>query len=380
MSVSVLERPNSKLRWQIRYRDAQGRRRSRQFKLKKDADAWALRIGVELQEGTHVADRATTTVGEAGKLWLATAEAAGLERATIVAYEQHLRLHITPFAGSMLLTKLTVAVVRDFEDHLRQKGCSAAMRRKVLVSLGSVLADAQERLLVSRNVVRDRKRRRSASDRQERRAKLRVGVDIPVPSEIKAIVLTANGRWRPLFLVLIFCGLRSSELRGLRWPDVDFDRRELCIRQRADRWGTIGPLKTHSSERTVPMPPIVINALKEWKLQCPRSEFGLVFCNGRGNPENHRNIVVRGLEPLMTKAGIVDADGAPKYRGLHCLRHWFASWCLNRKEVGGLGLDYKTVQHRLGHASLAMTCDTYGHLFESDEGDALAEGEKMLLG
>ena len=72
--------------------------------------------------------------------------------------------------------------------------------------------------------------------------------------------------------------------------------------------------------------------------------------------------------------------GRRKYTGLHALRHFFASWCINRVEDGGLGLPPKTVQELLGHSSITMTMDTYGHLFPSiDDGKALAEAERRLL-
>ncbi len=62
-----------------------------------------------------------------------------------------------------------------------------------------------------------------------------------------------------------------------------------------------------------------------------------------------------------------DRDGkpivVPEYTGLHTLRHFFASWCITRKQDGGLELPAKVVQERLGHASIVMTMDVYGHLF-----------------
>src|SRR5690606_5278051 len=105
---------------------------------------------------------------------------------------------------------------------------SPAMVRKVLVSLGSLLADAQERGLIIRNAVREkaRTRQKGRDKRQEKRQKgrLKIGVDIPTREEIKAIVGALSGRWRPLLLTAIFTGLRASELRGLRWKDVDLDK------------------------------------------------------------------------------------------------------------------------------------------------------------
>jgi integrase len=100
------------------------------------------------------------------------------------------------------------------------------MIRKILTSLGSMLSDAQERGLVSRNVVRDlgSRRKKGADRRADRRQKGRLkaaGVDIPSREEIRAIVGALQGLWRPILLTTIFTGLRASELRGLRWADVD---------------------------------------------------------------------------------------------------------------------------------------------------------------
>ena len=77
----------------------------------------------------------------------------------------------------------------------------------------------------------------------------------------------------------------------------------------------------------------------------------------------------------------VTPDGAAKYPGLHALRHFYASWCINRREDGGLGLTPKLVQERLGHSTIGMTLDVYGHLFpRGDDGSELAAAEKSLLG
>ncbi|TJX20124.1 MAG: site-specific integrase, partial [Mesorhizobium sp.] len=143
---------------------------------------------------------------------------------------------IKPFLGSALLSQLTVPGVREFQDKLRKNGRSQAMTRKVLGSLGSLLSDAQERGLATRNPVKDmRSRRRRGKERQadkRQKGKLKIGVDIPTREEIKAIVAAVRGRWRPLLITAIFSGMRSSELRGLRWSDVDLDKAEIAVRQR----------------------------------------------------------------------------------------------------------------------------------------------------
>jgi len=63
------------------------------------------------------------------------------------------------------------------------------------------------------------------------------------------------------------------------------------------------------------------------------------------------------------------------------LRHFYASWCINRQADGGLGLPLKLVQERLGHANITMTADVYGHLFpRGDDGSELEAAEKSLIG
>ena len=87
-------------------------------------------------------------------------------------------------------------------------------------------------------------------------------------------------------------------------------------------------------------------------------------------------------KPILDKAGKPVPVMAAKYgRKLHSLRHFFASWCAARVQDGGLGLPLKTVQVRMGHSSLQMTADTYGHLFPStDDAEVLAAGERALMG
>lgn len=69
-----------------------------------------------------------------------------------------------------------------------------------------------------------------------------------------------------------------------------------------------------------------------------------------------------------------------KYTGMHALRHFYASWCINQKADGGLGLAPKAVQERLGHSSITMTMDVYGHLFpRGDDAEELAAAEQALL-
>jgi integrase len=373
--------PSGEMReaWIVDYVDQCGERHIKTFARKRDADAHHAIVGVAIRAGTHTADSRSVTVAKAAELWLESCEAARLERTTITAYRQHVDLHIAPVLGGLRLSQLTVPIVRGFEDRLRRDGRSPAMIRKARRSLGGILADAQERGLVGQNVVYSLRKNRRAR-RAEGNGKLKVGIDIPSPDEARAIIAHLEGRWRPLLLTAIFSGLRASELRGLRWDDVDLKRGELHVRQRADRYGKIGRTKSEASERTVPLPPMVITALREHRLACPPNELGLVFANTRGAIEHRNSIVYNGFHPAQVAAGVVNGDGAAKYPGLHALRHFYASWCINRRVDGGLELPIKVVQSRLGHASIQMTADTYGHLFpRGDDGAELAAAEKAFL-
>jgi integrase len=223
-------------------------------------------------------------------------------------------------------------------------------------------------------------RRKQHSRRAEGTGKLKAGIDIPTPAEIRAIVGKLDGRYRALLLTAIFTGLRASELRGLRWDDVDLKRGELHVRQRADRYGKIGRPKSEAGERTVPLLPMVIAALREQRLACPRNELDLVFPNVRGGIQHRNSICTCGFLPAQIAAGVVDQHGGAKYKGLHSLRHFYASWCINRRADGGLELPLKVVQGRLGHASIQMTADTYGHLFpRGDDSSELAAAERAFL-
>ncbi len=378
--------------WQADYLDNQGKRRRKMFARKKEAEAFLLGARGEVRDGVHVPDSETVTVAEAGRLWLTSGAAAGLERTTLDQRRQHLELHIVPMIGELKLNRLTVPAVRAFQDQLRDAGRSAAMVKRVTVSLGSILADAQSRGLTIRNPVQEASRARSTGKAPEKRAKGRlvVGVDIPTNDEVRALLAAATGRWRPMLIVATFTGMRASELRGLRWADVDLEGAAIHVRQRADRYRDIGRPKSEAGERQIPVPPMVINTLKEWKLACPKGEAGLVFPNTEGGIEFHQNALQRGLWPAWIAAGVtvpsgkVDARGAalpaPKYPGFHALRHWFASWCINRKADGGLELPAKAVQERLGHASITVTYDTYAHLFPAtDERQALDIAAARLL-
>jgi integrase len=371
----VTQKGEAREAWVVDYVDQDNDRHIRTFARKKEADDYHDTVRVDVRQGVHTPLNKSVTVKEAADDWLTYARLEKLERSTLEQYQTHVSRHILPRIGREKLARLSTTRLNVFRDELLAH-MSRVMAQKVLRSLKAILKDAKRRGNVAQNAALE------VQIKKDKRAKkkLKVGVDIPTPEEISRIVRHA-GEYRPLIQTAISTGLRSSELRGLLWQNIDFKRGELHVTQRADRYNKIGPPKSEAGKRTIPLGPLTLNALREWKLVCPRGELGLVFPNGSGKLEDHGNIITRVLCPIQIAAGVVDTKGRAKYTGLHALRHFYASWCLNRIEDGGLGLPLKLVQERLGHSSIVMTSDIYGHVFKhsDDSNRQLAAAEKLLL-
>jgi len=345
--------------WVVDYRDQAGARRLKTFSTKKAAEAWRVAALHEVSQGVHTPASTSITIVKAWDAWLAHCEAEGLEYGTIRQRTQHRDLHIKPFIGSERLSALTTPRVHQFDAQLRDAGRSLAMRRKILTNLKTTLTFAQGRGLVAQNVARGV--RVGGENGRDAKGPLREGVDFPTRAELKLLIDTATGRWRPFLITAIFTGMRASELRGLQWQDIDLDDGVIHVRRRADAWGTIGPAKSKAGKRDIPLAPIVTNALRAWKLECPSGK--LAFPNGAGNVENMSNIWQRVWKPLQVRCGLTREDGTARY-GIHALRHAAATLFITF-----LGWSPKRVQVVLGHASITMTFDRYGHLFENKDAD-----------
>jgi integrase len=215
----------------VDYTDQNGERHIQTFDRKKDADEYHAKVKVDIGKGIHTPHSKSITVAEAAEDWIKYVELEKRERSTVEQYRNHVDNHITPRIGGEKLAKLTTPRIQAFRDDLLAS-LSRAQAKKVLTSLKSLLKDAQRRGNVAQNVAL------SVSIKRDNRAKskLKVGVDIPTPDEIKRIIHAATGRARPFLITAIFTGLRSSELRGLRWGDLNLGSGELHVRQRVDRY------------------------------------------------------------------------------------------------------------------------------------------------
>jgi integrase len=301
----------------------------------------------------HAPD-AKTTVEGAISLWVAHCIDEGLERSTTDQRQRHLRLHIAPFIGRMKLAELTTPRVNAFMDKLRDGGRSVAMRRKVLTSLSTALLFAKGRGLIAQNPAQGIKVR--SDERHKASGPLKAGRDFPTKAELKLLIDNALERWRPYIIVAVFTGMRASELRGLRWSDVDLENAKLHVSQRADQWGKIGSPKSVAGRRDIPLVPMVVNALRAQKLTSQNAN-DLVFTTRTGSIILHSNFHADVWRPLLRACGL-DYE-------FHSLRHAAASLFIET-----LGWSPKRIQAVMGHSSITMTFDRYGHLFDSKDDEA----------
>jgi integrase len=353
--------------WICDYYDQHGKRRLKTFPNKKSAEAWKVNALHEVQQGTHTPASISKTVQDVWRLWLSDCEANNLEFGTILQRRQHLRHHVAPFIGRQRLSNLTMPLVYELDSELRDSGRSLAMRRKVLTSLKTMLTFAQGRGLVAQNVARGVRIR---DDSRELAGPLRAGVDFPTQAELNQLIEKSESRWRPFIVTAIFTGMRLGELRGLRWGDADLDAGLIHVRQRASQWMQIGPPKSKAGKRDIPLAPIVVNTLRQWRLVCPKGSLDLVFPNTVGHIDSVQGIHERFWVPLQIKCGLTTDTGKTRY-SFHKLRHAAASLFIKY-----LGWSPKRLQVVMGHASITQTFDRYGHLFDSAESDR-ADMEKI---
>ncbi len=341
--------------YRVRDGDGKPRRHIKAHANKRAAEAAAKQIEKDLDLGTHTPAGQSPTVRDAAKAWHDYCTGEKLEQSTLAQYQQHID-HIVKLIGDVKLCDLRKPVVKRFRNKLLEKH-SRSLAKKILTSLKSIMRYHDQ---PPPDVTID------MADRHE--VDIEEGDQIPTRDEINKLLAHAkNERDRAFIFLAVGSGMRASELRGLKFKDIDFDHGVIKVRQRADRYGVIGPCKTKGSRRDIPVGPPVIKALRLLRKSTNRT---LVFGTSEDTPTEYGNLVRRMWQPLQVRAGVVNDQGEAKFSGQHCLRHFFASWCINSKKRGGRALPPKEVQKLMGHATLAMTMDTYAKLFEQAALDA----------
>ncbi|GJM43229.1 MAG: hypothetical protein DHS20C21_00710 [Gemmatimonadota bacterium] len=164
----------------------------------------------------------------------------------------------------------------------------------------------------------------------------------------------------------VLTGMRRGELLGLQWGDVDWANERLFVR-RALYGGEVSELKSRRSYRAVFMSPTLVATLRAHRVASPPSELDLVFCNSHGRALDPDDMIKRGFMPALRRAGL-------RRLRFHDLRHTFASLLIHQGE------NVKLIQEQLGHASITVTIDRYGHLLPGAGESAAAKLDTTVFG
>jgi integrase len=328
------------------------------FATKKEADAYRVQVLSEIQRGTFTVP-AKLTLREYAARWLEAVKP-NLGPRSWEAYEMNLRVRILPYLGNVELGKLQPLALQELYAKLLGEGLSPRSVLYVHRTLHRMLEMAVKWGMVGRNVadaVEPPKQERKEVQvlDEEQASKLLSGI-----TDLRLLV--------PVALAL-GCGLRRSEICGLRWQDVDLEAGRLHVTQTVQRLPRQGlvtlPTKTHRSRRPVDIPPGVVDILRRWRRQQAQERLaagplwqdtGFVCTAPDGRP----------LDPdWLTDVFPRTAQGLglPAIN-FHALRHSHASFLLKK------GTHPKVVQERLGHSSINITMDTYSHLLPGMQKEA----------
>ena len=308
------------------------------------------------RNGGFFFDARSLTVGEYLDRWLSDSVRGTVRVSTFERHEGIIRTHIKPALGRIKLKNLTPTHVRGLHREKLDADLAPATVRKIHFTLHKALSQATSDGLISRNAA-DVKAPRPAPEEMRPLSE----------DEARAFLETAKAsddRFEPLYVLAIITGLRRGELLGLRWDDVDLERGKLRVGRALVREGgqhIVGETKTRRGRRQVNLTPRTVNALKahhkrqlEERMQLSGlyKDHGLIFATEIGTPVNPENLVNRSFKPLLKRASLPEIH-------FHDLRHTCATLLLGR------GVHPKIVQELLGHATIAMTLDTYSHYIPS---------------
>lgn len=329
-------------RWQVRYRDLNGRQRKESYAKKALADARKTEVENDLRRGTYVdpGDLKTTFRVYAEQWRKAQPHRPG----TAVSVEVTLRKHAYPTFGARRLGSIKPSEVQGWVTGLvTVQGLAPGTARLAFAKLRAVFRSAVLDGLLPRNPC--------------------AGVKVPLPprktvvpltvAQVRALADEVPEPLRALIITGAGTGLRAGELLGLRTSDVNFLKRTVRVEQQVQRVAgkglTVCPPKTASSHRTVPLPRVVADALALHLSRFPAGPDDFVF-----GP-----LAPRAVQKVVGQA--VAAAGLPAGTGLHALRHAYASMLIHAGE------SVKVVSERLGHTNAAMTLGVYAHLFPQTE-------------
>ena len=253
------------------------------------------------------------------------------------SYKAYLKKWIVPHWGNVVLSEVRTMEVESWLRRLPLAKSSCAKIRNIL----SVLFNHACRYeLFNENPIR----------LVRQGAKRRTTPSVLTPLEIKALINNLGLRERTLVLVVASTGLRQSELFGLKWGDINFDQGTMSV-TRSIVCGVVGPCKTESSQKPVPVHPTVLEALVKWKEACHYiggDDWVFASRRHRGRkPIWGQAILRKYIRPVAQRVGI------QKRFGWHTFRHTFSTL------LRSVGTEFKVMQELLRHSSLRSTLDVY---------------------
>lgn len=329
-----------------------GKRIRKTFPTLAAAKAWRQDALPELRRGTMRAPT-PTTIRQAWEAWLEgakngtvrTRSGDAFKPSALRSYEAAMRLRILPELGATRLGDLTRVALQDVVDRMLAKGLDASTIRNTLMPLRAIYRRALSRGEVSINPTSGLALPAVRGQRDR----------IASPAEASALLAALPDEDRPLWACALYAGLRLGELQALRDEDIDLQAGVIHVRRSWDKIeGPIAP-KSRAGVRKVPIVAVLRTHLAAHKLR-RGTEGGYTF--GSGERPFSRDVVVGRAEAAWKKAKLAPI-------GLHEARHTCASIFI------GAGVNLKALSSYLGHASITITLDRYGHLMPGNEDEAV---------
>jgi len=239
---------------------------------------------------------------------------------------------------------------------------TTATLRKILITLGGILTYAVRMRYIDFNPCREVEKPKGSRLHEEEKEMV-----ILKPAEIRRLFSAASTqKAKVLLMTAVMTGVREGELLGLQWGDIDWFNSQLLIRRTFNHGKFMEP-KSKSSKRKIDLAPELIHELKKWKLACPKGDLNLLFASETGTPWDAANMVKRFFFPALRGARL------PQIR-FHGLRHTYASLLIAQGEHP------KYIQTQMGHSSINVTVDIYGHLMDTVNQEAASRLGKCVLG
>lgn len=259
------------------------------------------------------------------------------------------------------IDRITAATVESFITAKQGEKMSLGTLRKIMVTLNQIMAYAVRHRMIDYNPVRDAERPRATGATGESHE-----MKILEPDQIKAFIeAEPDQKYRTLYLTAIMTGARQGEILGLRWSDLDIDRKQLHIRRTFNHGRYFEP-KTKGSIRKIDVAPVLLKELLAWKLASGGRGDDLFFPSSDGTPLICHNMKNRHFFPALKKAEIAPIR-------FHDLRHTYASLMLAQGE------NVKYIQTQLGHSSPTVTLNVYSHLLKETNQEAVCRLENTIF-